>query len=131
MSIPTETAEPKRRILVVDDNVDSAASLGLLLGMMGNDVRIAHDGLEAVDAAVAFRPAIVLMDIGLPKLNGYDAARRIRSARGTEIVLVAVTGWGQAEDRLRSKEAGFDHHLTKPLEESVLREVLAGSPRID
>lgn len=116
---------PGRRILVVDDNLDAAESLGLLLQMMGNELRIAQDGLEAVQAATAFQPDVVLLDIGLPKLNGYDAARRIRQERGHEVVLVAVTGWGQAEDRLRSKEAGFDHHLIKPVAESALRELLA------
>jgi CheY-like chemotaxis protein len=123
----TAPAEPAgRRILVVDDNVDAAESLALLLRLMGNEIRIAQDGLEAVEAAGAFRPQLVLLDIGLPKLNGYDAARRIRQQSGHDVVLVAVTGWGEAEDRLRSKEAGFDHHLTKPVAENVLRDLLAG-----
>ena len=83
--------------------------------MMGNEVHTAHDGLEAVGAATAFQPEVVLLDLGLPKLNGYEAARRIREQDGgTGMVLVAVTGWGQEEDRRRSKEAGFDHHMTKP-----------------
>lgn len=120
MSVP-----PKPRILVVDDNKDAADSLGMLLRMMGNEVRIAQDGLEAVEAAAAFQPEVVLLDIGLPKLNGYDAARRIRNERGDDVVLIAVTGWGQDEDRLRSKEAGFDHHLTKPVHESALQALLA------
>ncbi|MGH8587062.1 MAG: ATP-binding response regulator [Gammaproteobacteria bacterium] len=115
-----------RRILVVDDNPDTADSLGMLLRMMGNEVHMAHDGLEAVGAAAAFRPDVVLLDLGLPKLNGYEAARRIREQDGgTDMVLVAVTGWGQEEDRRRSKEAGFDHHMTKPVEFAALQKLLA------
>ena len=119
-------AAPGRRILVVDDNRDVADSLGMLLRMMGNEVHTAHDGLEAVGAAAAFQPDVVLLDLGLPKLNGYEAARRIREQDGgTDMVLVAVTGWGQEEDRRRSKEAGFDHHMTKPVEFAALQELLA------
>jgi PAS domain S-box-containing protein len=115
-----------RRILVVDDNRDVADSLGMLLRMMGNEVHTAHDGLEAVGAAAAFRPDMVLLDLGLPKLNGFEAARRIRDQDGgTDMVLVAVTGWGQEEDRRRSKEAGFDHHMTKPVDFAALQELLA------
>ena len=115
------------RILVVDDNVDSADSLGDLLMVMGNDVRTAHDGLEAVEAAAAFRPELVLLDIGLPKLNGYDVARRIRQqAWGRDVTLVALTGWGQDEDRHRSQEAGFNLHIVKPVEIKVLERLLAG-----
>ena len=119
-------APARRRILVVDDNRDAADSLGMLLRMMGNEVHTAHDGLEAVGAAAAFHPDVVLLDIGLPKLNGYEAARRIREQDGgTDMVLVAVTGWGQEEDRRRSKEAGFDHHMTKPVEFAALQKLLA------
>jgi signal transduction histidine kinase/CheY-like chemotaxis protein len=114
------------RILVVDDNQDSADSIAILLRTMGNEVHAAHDGLEAVDAAAEFQPDIVLLDLGLPKLNGFDAARRIREQPGgQERVLIALTGWGQEEDRRRSQEAGFDHHLTKPIDFGVLRELLA------
>ena len=105
-----------RRILVVDDNRDAADSLCMLLIARGHDVRVAYDGLEAVGAAVTFLPDVVLLDIGLPKLSGNDAARRIREARGDGVLLVAVTGWGQEEDRKRAREAGFDHHLTKPVD---------------
>jgi CheY-like chemotaxis protein len=116
------------RILVVDDNQDSADSIAILLRTMGNEVRSAHDGLEAVDAAAEFQPDIVLLDLGLPKLNGFDAARRIREQPGgQERVLIALTGWGQEEDRCRTKDAGFDHHLTKPIDFEVLRELLAAS----
>jgi PAS domain S-box-containing protein len=117
-----------RRILVVDDNWDSAESLVMFLRMMGNNVHTAHDGLEAVEVAATLRPDVVLLDIGLPRLNGYEAARRIREKFGAgEIVLVAVTGWGQDEDRRRSKEAGFDYHLTKPVDFDALQKLLSGT----
>jgi CheY-like chemotaxis protein len=114
------------RILVVDDNRDGAASLAMLLAVMGNDTRTAHDGLEGVELAEAFRPDLIVLDIGLPKLNGYDACRRIREkpwARDT--LIVAATGWGQDEDRRRSKEAGFDLHLVKPVDAAELSRLLA------
>jgi CheY-like chemotaxis protein len=114
-----------RRILVVDDNLDAAESLGMLLEMLGHEVHTAHDGLEAVGAVAQFQPDVVLLDIGLPKLNGYEAARRIREQNGgTGPVLVALTGWGQEEDRRLSKEAGFDHHMTKPVDFADLQKVL-------
>ena len=116
----------KRRILVVDDNRDAADSLGLLLQMSGHDVRTARDGLQAVEMAAKFRPDVVLLDIGLPKLNGYETARRIREMEGGQnVLLVALTGWSQDEDRRRSREAGFDHHLNKPVEWSELEQLLA------
>jgi signal transduction histidine kinase/CheY-like chemotaxis protein len=115
------------RILVVDDNRDSAASMGMLLRIVGNDVRTANDGLEALTAAEEFQPDVVLLDIGLPKLNGYEVARRIRQqSYGVGMVLIATTGWGQDADRRRSKDAGFDHHLVKPLDPDTLLEMLAG-----
>ncbi|HKB06523.1 MAG TPA: GAF domain-containing protein [Gemmataceae bacterium] len=115
-----------RRVLVVDDNRDAADSLTVLLTMLGHDVRTAHDGLAAVAAAREFRPEVVLMDIGMPRLNGYEAARRIRAEPwGRGMILAAVTGWGQEADRRRSKEAGFDHHLVKPVEPAAVRQVLA------
>jgi len=129
---PIPVAHLPRRVLVVDDNMDSAESLVMLLRMMGNDVNTAHDGLEAVALAAEFRPNVVLLDIGLPKLNGYDAARRIREqAGGGEIVLVALTGWGQEEDRRLSREAGFDHHIAKPVDFATLRQLIAGLKRTD
>jgi PAS domain S-box-containing protein len=114
-----------RRILIVDDNLDAADSLGMLLGLLGHEIHTAHDGMEAVEAVAGFKPDIVLLDIGLPKLNGYEAARRIREQHGGGLVLVALTGWGQEEDRRRSKEAGFDHHMTKPVDFADLQKVLA------
>jgi CheY-like chemotaxis protein len=124
-----EPAHPTaRRILVVDDNHDAAESLAQLLALLGHEMRTAYDGLEAVEVAAAFQPEVVLLDIGLPKLNGYEAARRIRVLPGGErILLVALTGWGQAEDRRKSSEAGFDSHLVKPVELRVLTKLLAKS----
>jgi PAS domain S-box-containing protein len=113
-----------RRILVVDDNGDAADSLCMLLKSRGHDVHVAYDGLEAVGAAVTFDPDVVLLDIGLPKLSGYEAARRIREARGDGILLVAITGWGQEEDRRRSRDAGFDHHLTKPVDPAAISRLI-------
>ena len=114
-----------RRILVVDDNRDAADSLCMLLRAQGHEVSVAYDGLEAVDSAIGRTPDVVLMDIGLPGLYGYDAARRIREARGREVLLVAITGWGQDEDRRRSREAGFDFHLTKPVDPEAITRLLA------
>jgi CheY-like chemotaxis protein len=119
-------AAPQRRVLVVDDNVDAAESLALLLRMEGHDVRVAHDGPAALVAVEADPPDLVFLDIGMPVMNGYDVARRLRQRPGLEhLVLVAVTGWGQEEDRRRSQEAGFDHHLVKPAEPEALRQLLA------
>jgi PAS domain S-box-containing protein len=117
-----------QRILVVDDNRDAAASLGMMLSLLGHDIRTAHDGLEAVELAEAFHPDVVLLDIGLPRLNGYDACQRIREQPGgQDIFMVAVTGWGQAEDRRRSQEAGFDQHLVKPVDPAELQRMLSWS----
>lgn len=114
------------RILVVDDNHDSADSLGMLLKLLGNDVRIVHDGLAAVEVASEFQPRVVLLDIGLPTLNGYEAGQKIRQQPGgQQAVMIALTGWGRDVDRQRSKEAGFDHHLVKPVDPDVLAELLA------
>jgi signal transduction histidine kinase/DNA-binding response OmpR family regulator len=116
----------RRRILVADDNIDLATSMGLLLELMGNEVRVTHDGMAAVAADTEFRPDVVFLDIGMGKLNGLDACRHIRRKPwGKEPVIVALTGWGQAEDKNRSREAGFDHHLVKPIEPAVLQRFLA------
>jgi len=117
----------RKRVLVVDDNEGAARVLTLLLQALGNEVRSAHDGLSAVEIAADFLPDVVLMDIGMPKLNGYDAARRIRQQPwGKKLVLAALTGWGQDDDKARTREAGFDFHFVKPLEVEILRELLAG-----
>ncbi|MCI0704253.1 MAG: ATP-binding protein [Planctomycetia bacterium] len=114
------------RILVVDDNWDTAATLAVLLRSAGHNIRTAHDGLEAVSAAQEFQPEVILLDIGLPKLNGYDAARQIRALPGgSRMVLMAMTGWGNQSDRIQSKEAGFDHHLVKPVDPMALLQLLA------
>ncbi|MCW5849695.1 MAG: response regulator [Anaerolineae bacterium] len=108
---------PHRRILIVDDHRDIAMSLAELLAMDGHATKLAHNGLDALEMAAQWRPDIVLLDIGLPKLNGYDVCRRIRKEPwGQAMVVVALTGWGQAEDRRQSQAAGFDHHLVKPVD---------------
>jgi PAS domain S-box-containing protein len=113
------------RVLLVDDNRDVACSLARLIRLLGHEIRIAFDGPEALQIADEFRPDVVLMDIGLPKLNGYDAARAIRSKPwGKTMTLVALTGWGRKSDRRRSHESGFDRHLTKPVEAEVLESLL-------
>jgi CheY-like chemotaxis protein len=116
----------RRRILVVDDNRDSTESLAMLMSLSGHEVFTAYDGLEAVEAAAKFQPDVILMDIGLPNLNGYHAASRIRKqqSRG-KVVLVALTGWGQESDRQRSQEAGFNAHLVKPVNYDDLMKLLA------
>jgi PAS domain S-box-containing protein len=119
-------SKSRARVLVVDDNRDSAESLATMLQLMGHDVCTAHDGLEALQAGAAFLPQVVLLDIGMPKMNGYDAARHIRQQPwATQIVLVALTGWGQEEDKRRALDAGFDLHLTKPVAPEVLQRLLA------
>lgn len=124
VSEPTPTTA--RRILVVDDNRDSANSLAMLLKLTGHETHTAYDGLEAVESAATLRPDVVLLDIGLPKLNGYEAARQIRQQPwGKGMVLVALTGWGQAEDRQRSEQVGFDAHMVKPVDLDALRSLLA------
>jgi signal transduction histidine kinase/ActR/RegA family two-component response regulator len=114
-----------RRILVVDDNGDAAESLAMLLRMMGNEVRTTHDGPAALEAARAYRPDVVLLDLGLPRMSGYEVCRRLREEQfANGPLIVALTGYGQDEDRRRTNEAGFDHHLVKPVDPDELREVL-------
>ena len=112
----------------MDDNRDSANSLAMLLKLTGHDVHTAYDGLEAVEAAATLQPDVILLDIGMPRLNGYEAARRIREQpRHKGLTLVALTGWGQEEDRRRSEDAGFDAHLVKPVDLAALTKLLAES----
>jgi PAS domain S-box-containing protein len=113
------------KILVVDDNHDSAESLALLLRLGGHEVRTAHDGVEALEVEEAFCPAIVLLDIGLPRMDGHEVARVLRTRRGKDITLVAMTGWGKDDDRRRSADAGFDQHLVKPVDPQLLHKILA------
>jgi CheY-like chemotaxis protein len=114
------------RVLVVDDNVDAAESLALLLEAAGHQVRMAFDGLSALQAAADFRPQVVLLDLGLPGLDGFEVAKRLRQQPAQNgVVLVAVTGYGQDADRQRSRDAGFDHHLVKPAEFKQVQSILA------
>lgn len=125
------TASMARRVLVVDDNRDAAASLAMLLSHSGHHARQAHDGIAAIEEAENFRPDAVMLDIGMPKLDGYEVARRIRQQPwGKEVLIVALTGWGQEEDRARSKEAGIDRHFVKPVEYSELLGLLGESSLI-
>jgi CheY-like chemotaxis protein/anti-sigma regulatory factor (Ser/Thr protein kinase) len=114
-----------RRILVVDDNRDAAEALSELLQIRGHETRTAFDGLEALQIAEAFRPEVVLLDIGLPKLNGYEVAQQLRREPwARSITLIALTGWGQDDDRRRTREAGFDAHLVKPVDHALLAKLL-------
>jgi signal transduction histidine kinase len=113
-----------RRILIVDDHEDSLSSLATMLSILGNNVRTARDGVTALQTAEDFRPEIVFLDIGMPRLNGYDACREIRKRNwANQTVIVALTGWGQDEDKERSTEAGFNHHLVKPIEFEALEKI--------
>jgi CheY-like chemotaxis protein len=120
----------RRRVLIADDNFDSASSLSLMLQVMGNEVRVAHDGVEALAVAESFHPDAVLLDIGMPGLNGYEVCRKLRERPATsKAMIVALTGWGQEEDRRRSREFGFDQHLVKPVEPSTLEALLTSGLR--
>ena len=113
------------RILLADDNADFANSLGDLLKARGHDVRIVYDGEDAIRAAQEFKPEVAFVDIGMPKIHGYDVARRMRSMPETSgALLVAVTGWGQEHDRKRAREAGFDRHLVKPVDPDEIDAIL-------
>lgn len=115
-----------QRILVVDDNRDAADSLSMLLRLRGHDVHTTYDGRTAVTMAAQLRPEVVLLDIGLPELNGHEVAREIRAQpHGASVLLIALSGWGRETDRLDSRDAGFDHHLVKPMEFDVLEQLLA------
>jgi CheY-like chemotaxis protein len=117
-----------KRILVVDDNVDAAESAAEILRLLGNEVLVAHDGLAAVDAVEEWHPEIVLLDIGLPGIDGYEVAKRVRqTAYGKNVRLVALTGWGQDQDRQRTSDSGFDQHWVKPVGLEKLKEISSGS----
>jgi CheY-like chemotaxis protein len=120
----------RRRVLIVDDNEDGTESLAMLLDLGGHETHKAYDGEAAIEAAERLRPDAVLLDIGLPGLNGYEVCRRIRQRPwGKDVFLVALTGWGQDEDRQRSEEAGFDQHMVKPADHDVLMNLLRSLPR--
>ncbi|HEX7334068.1 MAG TPA: ATP-binding protein [Pyrinomonadaceae bacterium] len=124
------TSSAPRRILVVDDNVDSAESMAMMLELSGHAVVMAHDGAEAVELAKQFQPDVAFLDLGMPKLNGYEAARSIREQPwGRQMLLVALTGWGQEDDKRRTREAGFDAHIVKPIDFAVLEKLLATDER--
>jgi CheY-like chemotaxis protein len=121
---------PRARILIVDDNHDAAATLGMLLSLAGQDVQTAADGAAALAAAAGWKPDLVFLDIGMPGMNGYEVARRLRQdSVGRTPLLVAVTGWGQDDDRRRAHEAGFDHHLVKPIDFGELDRLLRSLDR--
>ena len=116
----------RRRILVVDDNEYSAATLSRLLAFLGNDVRVAQDGVEAVKTARRFAPNVTIMDLNMPRMDGYEAARRMRALpRGKGMLLIALTGMGQQEAMDRSREVGYDHHLLKPVDLGTLQRLIA------
>jgi CheY-like chemotaxis protein/two-component sensor histidine kinase len=131
-ALPVDATAPRGparlRILLADDNEDFVESLGVLLESMGHQVRLTHDGARALEAAGTFAADLALLDIGLPGINGYDLARRIRASIARPPVLVAVTGWGQEHDKRRSREAGFDHHLVKPVTREQLEAIVALVP---
>jgi CheY-like chemotaxis protein len=115
----------QKLVLIADDNVDAAESLQMWLQMSGHEVHIALDGVRALAAAESLRPHVVLLDLGMPGLSGFEVARRIREQPwGKDIVLVALTGWGQEEDRRKTAEAGFNHHLTKPVPPDAIEELI-------
>ena len=133
----TETAE-KCRILIVDDNKDLATSLARLLGLLGHEVEVVFDGRKAIEAVRIYRPRVLLLDIGLPLVDGYQVARTLRQEGFHDILIIALSGYGQEEDRRRSREAGMNHHVTKPVDVKTIAELIARSnstitsnPRVD
>ncbi|MEO7499524.1 MAG: ATP-binding protein, partial [Casimicrobiaceae bacterium] len=128
VALPLLKASKPLCILVVDDNADAADSLASLLALAGHETHTAHDGIAAVDAAAALRPDVIVLDLGLPRMNGYDAAREIRrQPSGKAVLLIALTGWGGDDDRKKSRDAGFDAHLVKPLEMAAFAELLGSA----
>jgi CheY-like chemotaxis protein len=123
----TDFKAPPRRVLIVDDNEDAANSLAMILELGGHQTASVYTAADALQRAAAFRPDVVLLDIGLPGMDGYEVAQKMRELPGLrDIRLVAVTGYGRSDDRLRARDAGFDDHLTKPVEFAVLERTLAG-----
>jgi CheY-like chemotaxis protein len=116
---------PNHRILIVDDNRDGARSLGRLLKLLGAEAQVVHDGPAALQIIPSYAPTVVLLDIGMPGMDGYEVARRIRQQpAGRDLMLIALTGWGQEDDRRRTSQAGFDHHLLKPADIAALESLL-------
>ena len=122
---PSSQKAPTKRVLVVDDNVDAADTLGMLMRSLGHEVSVVYDGMQALQAAEEFRPDVVLLDIGLPGINGYEVARRLRGRKvGQSAKIIAITGWGADADRARAREAGFDVHLVKPVDQVALQHLV-------
>lgn len=116
---------PQRRVLVVDDNKDAGNSMGMLLKYLGSDVQVVHDGARALATMESYRPDVVLLDIGMPGMDGFEVARQVRQRpEFNNVMLIALTGWGQAEDRNRTQAAGFDYHLVKPADITALQSLL-------
>lgn len=129
VSSPARVPVTSHRVLIVDDNTDAADSLAMLISLQGHEVKVTNDGISALEIVRTYLPSLIFLDIGMPEMDGYEVARRLRGVPGLQrTVLAALTGWGQQEDRRRSKVAGFDHHLVKPLEPRVLEDLLAGLP---
>lgn len=123
---PSPDSGAVRRVLIVDDDADNAESLALLLTSTGHETAVAHDGPDALQQLPAFRPHVVLLDLGLPVMDGYETCHRLRAEpAGHGVLVVALTGWGQEEDRRKTREAGFDRHLVKPVDPSELLQLLA------
>ena len=123
----TQSKASPRRVLIVDDNEDAANSLAMILKLSGHETASVYTAMDALERAVSFRPDVVLLDIGLPGMDGYEVAQKMRELPGlADIRLVAVTGYGRSDDRLRARDAGFDDHLTKPVEFAVLDRALTG-----
>jgi len=122
----TQLKAPPRRVLIVDDNEDAANSLAMVLKLGGHETAAVYSAAEALTHAVSFRPDVVLLDIGLPGMSGYEVAQKLRELPGLrDVRLVAVTGYGRSDDRLRARDAGFDDHLTKPVELATLDRALS------
>jgi CheY-like chemotaxis protein len=117
-----------RRVLVAEDIPDAAEMLRLMMESTGHTVRVATDGVQAVELARQFEPEVALVDLGMPRLDGFETARQIRRALGRRVVLIALSGWGQDEDKRLARDAGFDHHLTKPADPDVLERLIASAP---
>ena len=126
---PIQPIPRHHRVLIVDDSEDGAESMAMLLQFAGHETFKAHDGVSALEAAMRLRPDVVLLDIGLPRMNGYEVCRRIREEPwGRTVTIVALTGWGEEDDRQRSEEVGFDAHMVKPVDVDALMKLLASLP---
>jgi CheY-like chemotaxis protein len=115
------------RVLVIDDNVDAADTTAMLVEALGGSVRVAYDGETGISRAASFRPHIVLLDLGMPGIDGYETCRRLRRMMGPQVFMVALTGWGQEQDKDDARRAGFDAHLTKPADPAALEQLLAAA----